>query len=67
MSPPFCTSSAPPAPRDQAVAWHVRLASDAAEDAHWLAFEAWLARSAAHRAAYDAVEAVWQALDRAPA
>lgn len=49
--------------RDRAVAWHVRLASDAAEDGDWLAFEAWLAESPEHLAAYEAVETVWADLD----
>lgn len=51
--------------RDRAVSWHVRLASDAADEADWLAFETWLAESPAHAAAYDAVEEVWSALDAA--
>lgn len=50
---------------DQAVAWHVRLASDAADESDWLAFEAWLSQSPAHRRAYAAVEALWADLDEA--
>jgi transmembrane sensor len=53
--------------RDRAVEWHVRLASDAATEADWLAFEAWLAEGPAHGQAYDAVEAVWSELAGAPA
>ena len=49
--------------RDQALTWHVRLASDAAEDGDWLEFEAWLGRSPAHLAAYEAVETIWSELD----
>jgi transmembrane sensor len=49
--------------RDRAVAWQVRLASDAAEEADWLAFEAWLAESPEHLAAYEAVERGWTELD----
>lgn len=51
--------------RDQAVAWHVRLASDAAQDADWLAFETWLSAAPEHERAYAAVEAVWADLDEA--
>lgn len=53
--------------RDQAIAWHVRLASDAAVEADWLDFEAWLAASPAHAAAYEAVEGLWADLDSLPA
>lgn len=52
--------------RDQAVEWHVRLSSDAAEEADWLAFETWLDESPEHGAAYDQVEALWRDLDAAP-
>lgn len=51
--------------RDRAAAWHVRLGSDAADEADWLAFEAWLAQSPDHRRAYEAVEAIWSELDAA--
>lgn len=50
--------------RDRAVAWHVRLSSDAAEGDDWLAFEAWLAESPEHLRAYEAVEQVWSDLDQ---
>ena len=52
--------------REQAADWHVRLGSDLAGDADWLAFEAWLAESPAHGRAYDGVEALWSALDELP-
>lgn len=52
--------------REQAADWHVRLGSDLAGDADWLAFEAWLAESPAHGRAYGAVEALWSALDELP-
>ena len=55
-----------PARRDRAVEWHVRLASDAADEADWLAFEAWLAEAPEHRAAYGEVETLWMDLDEAP-
>jgi transmembrane sensor len=42
--------------RDRAVEWHVRVTSDVADEADWLAFEAWLAEAPQHRAAYEAVE-----------
>lgn len=60
------TSPVSPAARDRAVEWHVRLMSDAAEAADWLAFEAWLDESPEHAAAYDEVEALWSDLDAAP-
>src|SRR5690349_8033851 len=50
--------------RDRALAWHVRLSSDAADGDDWLAFEAWLAQSPEHLAAYEAVEQVWSDLDQ---
>jgi len=52
--------------RDRAVSWHVRLASDAADEGDWLGFEAWLAESPEHGRAYAAVEQVWAELDAAP-
>jgi transmembrane sensor len=65
MSAPF---DLPPeaTPRDHAVAWCVRLASDAAEEADWLAFETWLAASPDHQRAYAAVESLWAYLDEVP-
>ena len=63
MSPSSDTLPPDPALRERAVSWHVRLASDAAEEADWLAFEAWLAESPEHIRAYDAVEQVWMDLD----
>lgn len=53
-------------PREAAVTWHVRLQSDAASEADWLAFEAWLSASPAHAAAYEAVEQAWSDLDAVP-
>lgn len=52
--------------RDQAIAWHVRLGSDAAQEADWLEFETWLGEAPAHARAYEAVEALWSELDAAP-
>lgn len=63
------TSDKPPIPgplRDSAAAWHVRVMSDAATEADWLAFETWLAESPEHGRAYEAVEQVWADLDAAP-
>ncbi|MBS0298011.1 MAG: FecR domain-containing protein [Proteobacteria bacterium] len=48
--------------RDEAVTWHVRLQSDQAGEADWLAFEAWLGQPGA-REAYDAIDGVWAELD----
>ncbi|MFC3070609.1 FecR family protein [Phenylobacterium soli] len=56
-----------PAARERAVEWHVRLQSDAAEEADWQAFEAWLDESSEHAAAYAEVDALWSELDDAPA
>ncbi len=42
--------------RDQAVAWLVRVQSDAATNADWQALTAWLEASDDHVAAFDAVE-----------
>ncbi len=50
--------------RDAAVAWHVRLSSDAADGDDWLAFEVWLAASPNHHEAYEAVEGLWADLDQ---
>jgi transmembrane sensor len=66
MSAPADPSPIPEAVRARAAAWHVRLASDDAGEADWLAFEAWLAESALHARAYEAVEQAWLALDEAP-
>lgn len=52
--------------RDRAAWWHVRLESDAASEADWLAFEAWLAQDLAHRRAYEAMERALIALEAAP-
>ena len=67
MSAPSDNPPMPQALRDRAAAWHVRLASDAAEESDWLAFEAWLTESDDHARAYAAVEAVWDDLDAVPA
>lgn len=42
--------------RDQAVAWLVRVQSDAATDADWQALTVWLEESESHVVAFDAVE-----------
>ncbi len=55
-----------PSVRDRAVEWHVRLGSDGADEADWLAFEAWLVQAPEHQAAYEAVEALWMELDEIP-
>lgn len=55
------------AARERASEWHVRLMSEDALDADWLAFETWLAEDPRHQAAYAAVEQVWADLDAAPA
>lgn len=56
-------SPIPGAVRERAVDWHVRLGSDEAGDADWLAFETWLAEDPVHLRAYEAVEALWSELD----
>lgn len=66
MSAPSANPPPDEALRDRAVSWHVRLASDAADEADWLGFEAWLAESPDHGRAYEAVEQVWAELDAAP-
>lgn len=43
-------------PADQAAEWLVRVQSDAATGADWLALEAWLAQSEEHRTAFERVE-----------
>lgn len=52
--------------REQAADWFVRMGSDLAADADWLAFETWLAGSPEHGRAYAEVEALWRALDEVP-
>lgn len=42
--------------RDQAIAWLVRVESDAADEGDWLGLEAWLQESPDHREAYEALE-----------
>lgn len=64
MSAPYDNLPPDEALREQAVAWHVRLSSDAAEGDDWLAFEDWLAQSPQHLRAYESVEAVWSDLDQ---
>ncbi len=49
-------------PRDRAIAWHVRLQSDAASETDWLAFETWIAEPL-NRTAYDQIETLWANLD----
>lgn len=48
--------------RDQAIAWLVRVESDAATADDWMALEAWLAQSPAHRDAFDEIEVLGSAL-----
>lgn len=48
--------------RDQAIAWLVRVESDAADAEDWMALEAWLAESDEHRAAFDQVEVMSSAI-----
>ena len=67
MSAPFDHAPPEDTPRERAVAWCVRLSSDAAVESDWLAFEAWLAESPDNQTAYDAVEAVWNDLEEAVA
>lgn len=61
------TTPIPEAVRERAAFWHVRLASDEANEGDWLAFEAWLAEAPSHQRAYAAIEQVWSDLDAAPA
>lgn len=42
--------------RDQAIAWLVRVESDAADEGDWLGLEAWLAEAPEHREAFEALE-----------
>jgi len=46
----------PPGRLDEAVAWHVRLSSDQADERTWLAFTSWLESDEANRTAFDEVE-----------
>ena len=56
-------SPIPHAVRARAASWHVRLGSDEAGEADWLAFETWLAEAPVHLRAYEAVEQLWSDLD----
>ncbi len=49
----------------QAASWLVRRQNglSARDEAHW---QAWLARSPAHRRAYEQIDEIWQALDHVP-
>lgn len=47
------------------MAWHVRLTSELATEADWLAFEAWLDATPENPAAYARVEALWRDLEPA--
>ncbi|WP_296595669.1 FecR domain-containing protein [Phenylobacterium sp.] len=67
MSATSDTTPIPEAVRERAAFWHVRLASDDADEADWLGFESWLAESPVHQRAYEAIEQVWSDLDDAPA
>jgi transmembrane sensor len=49
--------------RREAADWFARLNNEAAAEADWLTFTAWLEAEPAHRLAYDEVEAAWVALD----
>lgn len=53
------------AARDAAAGWLLRLARPTAGEADWLAFDAWLEESDAHREAYDAVIGLWSELEAA--
>lgn len=46
--------------------WFVRLDTDDASEADWLAFQDWLEADDRHRQAYDRVELLWITLDDAP-
>lgn len=48
--------------RDQAIAWLVRVESDAATADDWMGLEAWLAESDAHRDAFDEIEVLASAV-----
>jgi transmembrane sensor len=49
-------SKKPPGRLDEAVAWHVRLSSDQADERTWLAFTSWLESDQTNRTAFDEVE-----------
>ncbi|MBP2228741.1 transmembrane sensor [Azospirillum agricola] len=53
-------------PREDALAWFVRLESGDADPADRRAFADWLARDPAHRREYDRLAGVWDDLDRVP-
>jgi transmembrane sensor len=53
------------AARDAAADWIVRLGRPTTGETDWLAFDAWLEASEAHRAAYDEAMALWSELDAA--
>ncbi|WP_446808984.1 FecR family protein [Methylomonas sp. 2BW1-5-20] len=59
-------NEAPPALREilqqQAVAWHLRLTSGAADEAAFAEFERWRRQSPAHGQAYLDIETLWQKL-----
>ena len=46
-----------------AVDWFARFHEGSLDSFNWQAFEAWLLADSRHRAAYDAVEALWYAMD----
>jgi transmembrane sensor len=48
----------------EAADWVVRLSADAVDEAHWLAFQAWLTAAPEHRLAFDAAQALWLEVDR---
>jgi transmembrane sensor len=54
------------AARDQAVAWFNRLQDPRMEESAWAEFTGWLEAAPEHRAAYDAVEAVWLGFEPLP-
>jgi transmembrane sensor len=51
---------------EAAARWFVRLQDEAATGDDWLAFEAWLAASPEHTAAYERLEQAWVDLDAEP-
>jgi transmembrane sensor len=56
-------ASAAEGPLDQAAHWFLRLQDEAADSGDWLAFEAWLAASPDHQAAYARVERLSAEID----
>lgn len=54
-------------PRDEALAWFVRLGSGDATPAERAAFAGWLARDPAHKREYDRLSGLWSDLDALPA